>query len=129
MPAMVNSRVLSTGITLADGTSVWPRATKKSMNARRSSSAVVGRSDIASRLPAGRAIEARLQLHFPAPHGRLALGHGGPHVVAPALDHVGRGEALREAPKTARHRPRRAEPEHEPDEEPEQPLEHSGRLR
>ena len=33
-------------ITLADGTSVWARATKKSRNARRSSSAVVGRSDI-----------------------------------------------------------------------------------
>ena len=41
MPAIVNSSVLSTGITLADGTSVWPRATKKSRNARRSSSAVV----------------------------------------------------------------------------------------
>ena len=54
MPATVNSSVLSTGITLADGTSVWPRSAKKSTKARRSSSAVVGRSgiDVPGYLPA-----------------------------------------------------------------------------
>src|SRR5436190_23268313 len=102
MPAIVNRRVLSTGITLADGTSVWPRATKKSMNARRSSSAVVGRSDIPLRLPAGRAVEARLQLDFTRPHCGLSFGDGRPHVVAPALDHVGRREPLRDPAHAAR---------------------------
>src|SRR6187200_850203 len=124
MPAIVKSSVLSTGITLADGTSVWPRATKKSMNARRSSSAVVGRSDIPLRLPAGRAVEARLQLAFTRPHCGFPLRDGRPDVVAPALDHVGRREPLRDPAQTAGDRPRRAEPEREPDREPEQALEH-----
>ena len=41
MPATVNRTVLSCGIRLALGTSVWPRATKKSRKAARSSSAVM----------------------------------------------------------------------------------------
>src|SRR5918995_743349 len=43
MPAFVNSGAAgSCGIRLADSTRVWPRSTKKSRKARRSSSAVVG---------------------------------------------------------------------------------------
>ena len=42
MPATLNSTVGSCGIRLADGTGVWPRAAKKSMNDWRSSSAVRG---------------------------------------------------------------------------------------
>src|SRR5918995_5542202 len=43
MPAFVNSGAAgSCGIRLADSTCVWPRSTKKSRKARRSSSAVVG---------------------------------------------------------------------------------------
>ena len=42
MPATLNSTVGSCGIRLADGTGVWSRAAKKSMNDWRSSSAVRG---------------------------------------------------------------------------------------
>ena len=54
IPATVNSTVGSCGIRLADGTGVWPRAAKKSMNDWRSSSAVRG-GDVIGRWRAYRA--------------------------------------------------------------------------
>src|SRR5438445_4741721 len=109
MPATVNSSVLSTGMTLAEGTSVCPRATKKSRKARLNSSAVVGRSDIAARLVPGRPIEARVQLHLPRAHRGPPLGNGGSDGVAPTIDDIGRREALGDPPHSTRDRPRGAD--------------------
>ena len=108
MPATVKSSDLSTGMTLADGTCTWARSVKNSTKARRSSSAVVGRSGIAApgylpplrtELPLKAASRARIA-------SRPSL-HGGPHVAAPAVDDVGGREPHRDAPHPAHHRPRR----------------------
>src|SRR5688572_32208914 len=105
MPATVKSSVGSTGITLADGTWVCPRATKKSTKARRSSSAVVGGLDIGPRLLPGPSQKARFELGLTLPHGRSPFPHCALHVPRPAVDHGGWRVALGNPAHLASDRP------------------------
>src|SRR5262245_52636073 len=93
MPATVNRTVLSCGMRLALGTSVWSRATKKSRNVWRSWSAVIAVMGTARLLPRGCLSDRNAGLG--APQLGLALAHGG----AP-LAHRGADVA-----RDARHRP------------------------
>src|SRR5262249_3299792 len=112
MPATVNSSVLSTGITLADGTWLCPRSVKHATKAARNSSAVVGTSGICRYrlLSAGHAV-VRFQLGFPGAHGVAALGDGGLDVVVPAVGDLGGDVALGHAPNPSHERPRRTQAE------------------
>src|SRR5437588_4270543 len=89
MPAIVKSKVLSTGMTLADGTCWCARSVKNSTKARRSSSAVVGTSGICDpRLLAASRPHAPFELCFAHPHRLTTLRDRGPHRATPAVGHL-----------------------------------------
>jgi hypothetical protein len=71
MPAVVKSRVGSLGTSGADGTSVWPCATKKSRNARRSSAAVREVRDV------GVGVMERRKIPAPAAASEIGRALGG----------------------------------------------------
>src|SRR5947208_14995626 len=116
---------------LADGTGVWPRATKNWVHASRSSSAVVGRlPDIRVRLlrPSG---DLSLELRLSFAHRRPAFEHGGaditPHsrrALLEPIDEFGRCVATGDALRAPRQRVRRRRAGHEPNTHPADTLEH-----